>query len=189
MSKPFYTIGIGASAGGQRALIAFLEKLSPNVKAAIVIVTHLMRERKSILTQILSRYSAMPISRVEKNTELQPGHIYVMIENTELEVKGGWLKVKPRNLSFKNSAVDIFFRSLADDFGDKAIGIVLSGGGNDGLTGTLKINQKGGKVLVQDPNTADVDGMPESVIQYDHPLQILSPAQIAAEINQWCNAT
>ncbi len=186
MNKSFFTVGIGASAGGQAALTEFFDQLSPDSEAAFVVVTHLMRDRRSILNHILSKHTLLPVLRVEEDMPVLPGHIYVMTENTTVEVRNGWLKVRQRDERIENMAVDIFFESLADDFGKKAVGIILSGGGSDGLRGALKINKLGGNVMVQDPHTAQVNGMPNSIIDHDHPTVIRNPSELAANVNHLC---
>lgn len=186
MSKSFFTVGIGASAGGQRALAEFFDGLSPQIDAAFVIVTHLIRDRRSVLDEIIARHTWLPVIRVEDDLPVFPKYIYVLPENATMVVQDGWLKLSVRGDEVKNSAVDIFFESLANDFKEKAVAIVLSGGGRDGLQGALRINEMGGKVMAQDPLTAQFNGMPQSIVDYDHPSAVLSPAHLAAEINSWC---
>jgi two-component system CheB/CheR fusion protein len=168
MNKSFYTVGLGASAGGQSALSEFFDHLSPEIEVALVVVTHLMRDRKSILASILAKHTSLPVLRVETDVEVRPGHIYVLPENTALKMDNGWLRVSERDEKIENCSVNIFFESLAEDFREKAVGIVFSGAGKDGLQGALKITELGGKVLVQDPDTALAYGMPTSVIEHDH---------------------
>lgn len=186
MNKSFFTIGIGASAGGMPALIEFFEHLSPTIDVAVVVVMHLLRERRSILDRLLSKYTSVPVIRVEEDTRLLPKHIYVLAENTTLTIQDGWLRVKPRDLQILNDAIDLLFASLAIDFGKKSIGVIFSGGGSDGLQGALKIREEGGIVLVQDPESAQVNGMPYTIISHDHPNAVLKPAALAEHLNDWC---
>ncbi|MES2456194.1 MAG: chemotaxis protein CheB [Bacteroidota bacterium] len=183
MDKSFYAVGIGASAGGQQALSQFFGKLDPQIEVALIVVTHLMRDRPSILSKILSVFTRIPVHKVTSDIQINPGNVYVLAENTSITVENGWLKVKARDEKIENSSVDIFLSSLADDFGDKAIGIILSGGGHDGLEGSLKINRQGGKTLAQDPLTSLVDGMPRSIIEHDHPSAVASAADLAELLN------
>jgi len=187
MNKPFYTIGIGASAGGVSSLSEFFDHITPDINVAFVVVTHLLRDRRSVLDQILSKHSNYPVIRVEKDMRIIPGTVYVMVENTVLEANQGWLRVKTRDKKILNSAVDIFFNSLADDYKEKAIGVILSGGGMDGLEGSIWINHMGGKVMVEDPASAHEKGMPISVITEDHPSEIMSPTNLAKRINELCS--
>ncbi|MET4138175.1 chemotaxis protein CheB [Pedobacter sp. UYP1] len=185
MTKTFFTIGIGASAGGIPALIEFFDNLPLNIKSAFIVATHLMRDRPSKLNQILSRHTPLPVIRVEKDIKLEIGKIYVVIENTTVTVRDGYLKVQKRDERIFNSCVNTLFESLANDFKEKAIGIILSGGGNDGVSGAKMIKDNGGKVLVQSPNSAEIPGMPLSVIGGDHPIAIERPGEIARQLRSF----
>ena len=188
MDKAFYTVGIGASAGGQESLCEFFDHVSDNLHVAFVVVTHLMRDRESVLNRILSRHTAMQVIRVEQDMPISPGFVYVLKENNFIEVKDGWLRLTLRDTNIQNSAVDIFFNSLAEDFRDKSVGIILSGGGMDGLNGALKINKLGGIVLVEDPKSAKFNGMPSAITKYDHPIAIKEPAELAVYFNHICRS-
>ncbi|SDZ80818.1 two-component system, chemotaxis family, CheB/CheR fusion protein [Pedobacter hartonius] len=144
---------------------------------------HLVRDRRSALDDILSKHVLLPVIRAEYGMVLQAGKIYLIVENTTLTVEDGLLKVKERDSLPINSSVNILFNSLADDFREKAIVIILSGGGDDGLKGAEKIEEMGGMVLVQDPFSAEVTGMPYSVIRGNHAAAILKPAALARLIN------
>ena len=182
MAKPFYIVGIGASAGGLRALSEFFRSIPKSTPAAFVVITHLLRENYSQLANLLIPHSTLPVIRVESDLELQPGHIYVLIENTTLTVKDGWLKIADRDRRIMNDAVDLFFKSLATEYKERAIGIILSGGGKDGLAGALQLNLSGGTMMVQTPLSADFVGMPESIINHDHPLAVLNPTALAEKV-------
>jgi two-component system chemotaxis response regulator CheB len=184
MNKLFFTICIGASAGGLPALIEFFEHIPGDSQAAYVVAMHLLRDHRSLLDDILSKHVALPIIRVEHDTPLEAGKVYLLVENTTMFVQDSCLKVKVRDEALINSSVDSLFESLAIDFREKAIGIILSGGGDDGLEGARKIGELGGMVLVQDPDSAQITGMPSSIINGDHPVAILKPAEIAQVINK-----
>jgi len=186
MKRTFFTVGIGASAGGLNPLSEFFDYLSSDLPAAFVVVTHLSREHPSMLGSLLSTHTNMPVIRVEHDMDLKPGNIYVLIENKTLTVKDARLIVENRDSEIVNSAVNVFFESLATDFGAKAIGIILSGGGHDGLDGAKLINKMGGNVIVQDPTSAEVNGMPLSIINHDHPTAILNAKDLALHVNRIC---
>jgi len=186
MNDPFFTVGMGASAGGQKSLCEFFDHITVCENVAFVVITHLLRERRSILNEILARHTSLPVIRVENDMLILPGNIYVMAENTTVELNKGWLRIKTRDTRIENDAVDVFFTSLANDFKEKAIGIILSGGGKDGLKGSLQINHMGGSVIVEDPESAEVKGMPLSIVNWDHPTVIRKPAQLAMELNLLC---
>jgi two-component system chemotaxis response regulator CheB len=184
MNSLFFTICIGASAGGLPALIEFFEHIPGDSQAAYVVAMHLLRDHRSLLDDILSKHAALPIIRVENDMALEAGKVYLLVENTTMIVQDGYLKINVRDEAVINSSVDRLFESLAIDFREKAIGIILSGGGNDGLEGARKIGELGGMVLVQDPDSAQIAGMPCSIINDDHPVAILKPDEIAQVINK-----
>lgn len=186
MERAFFTVGIGASAGGLKPLSEFFDYLSNDLPAAFVVVTHLSREHPSMLSTLLSTHTHMPVIRVEHDMDLKPGNIYVLIENKTLTVQNARLLLEDRDSEIMNSAVNVFFESLAKDFGPKAIGMILSGGGHDGLDGAKLINKMGGNVIVQDPKSAEVNGMPLSIINHDHPTAILNAKDLALHLNKIC---
>ncbi|WP_170132669.1 chemotaxis protein CheB [Pedobacter cryoconitis] len=186
MTNSFFIVGIGASAGGVPALTEFFDHLPYKMKSSYVVATHLMRDRQSLLDQILKKHTKLPVIRLEKDTKLEMGKIYVIIEDTTVTVKDGLLKVEKRDDKVVNSCVDILFESLAIELREIGIGIILSGGGNDGLKGAKKIKEMGGKVLVQNPDSAKIPWMPMSVIEGDHPIIVETPAKIAQHLVRLC---
>ena len=184
MNRSFFTICIGASTGGLPALIKFFEHIPGDSQAAYIVAMHLLRDHRSLLDNILSKHAALPIIRVENDMPLEAGKVYLLVENTTMIVQDSCLKIKVRDEGVVNSSVDSLFESLAIDFREKAVGIILSGGGNDGLKGARKIAELDGMVLVQDPVSAEAAGMPCSIINGDHPVAILKPFEIAQAINK-----
>ncbi|RZM29533.1 MAG: chemotaxis protein CheB [Pedobacter sp.] len=189
MEKEFYIIGIGASRGGMTALKEFFEHIPADTPAAFIVLTHLNRDRHSILTDLLSPYTQLSIARVDQDVKMGPGNVYVLTENTTLTIENGWLKVSERDSKMLNSSVDIFFKSLATEFKDRAIGIILSGGGKDGLEGALQLAECGGRVMVQNLMTATATEMPEAIIDHDHPAEVLNPTKLAEKVVELCNRT
>ncbi|RAV98136.1 chemotaxis protein CheB [Pseudochryseolinea flava] len=180
MLNDFFVVGIGASAGGHAALKEFFENLSRDTNAAFIIVTHLARDRVSQLPTILSKFAPMPVVRLSGKDSLQSRHIYVLPENAMATVEQGVVHLQARSSTERvNHAVDVFLRSLAKDAGNRAIGVIFSGGGNDGAQGVKCIHDQGGKVLVQAPASASFSWMPTSAIESDSPDLILSPAKLA----------
>ena len=182
--KNFYVIGLGASAGGLPALIDFFKHTTENPNVAFVVVTHLTRGYRSQMDMILAKYSIAPVIRVTENMRVVPGHVYVLAENRTMTIQDGILQVELRDPSPQNWSVDIFLNALACDFKEKSVGIIFSGGGDDGTLGAEAITSEGGKVMVQDPGTAAVQSMPVSVIRYDHPVAVMEPAALAGLINR-----
>jgi two-component system chemotaxis response regulator CheB len=186
MENEFYIVGIGASAGGLNALHEFFDNIPKDICAAFIVITHLQRERYSHLASLLSHRTELPVARVDHDLKIRPGNIYVLTENTALTIENGCLKVSERDQLKTNSSINIFFKSLAEEFNERAIGIILSGGGNDGLEGALLLNEMGGNVIVQKLSSAKVEGMPRAIIDHDHPTAVLNPAQLAEEVTRLC---
>lgn len=187
MNKPFYIVGIGASAGGLSALSQFFKSIPKSTPAAFVVITHLLRHNYSRLANLLVPHSSLPVVRVEGDLEVKPGHIYVLIENTTLTLENGWLKIADRDAKIMNNAVDVFFNSLATEYKEMAIGIILSGGGRDGLAGALQLNLSGGTMMAQTPFSAGHVGMPEAIINHDHPSAVLDPTELAERVIEIVN--
>ena len=180
-SREFFVVGLGASAGGQQSLREFFQHLPEQPGAAFVVVTHLLRDHFSILDQLISKSTRMNVIRLTGIDEIQPNHVYVMPENVKVQVQQGYLVLQPRlKDEILNKTIDHFFHSLGRDQREKAVAIVFSGMGSDGLEGVQTIHKNGGMVLVQDPRSTDFKGMPESITSRDSPDVVLPPAQLAA---------
>ena len=182
--KDFYAVGIGSSAGGLSALCEFFAHLSATTNAAFFLIPHLSRHYKSQLHLILANYTSMPIIQVVERTKIEPGTIFILVENTcmFLDNEDGFLAVRKRDDNdIINKAIDIFFESLAR-FKSRAIGIILSGVGEDGSKGICRIEDEGGIVLVQSPASSEFDGMPNATIFNDSPKKIGTPAQLAEHV-------
>ncbi len=178
-----HIVGVGASAGGHDALKEFFSAIPSDIQAAFVVVTHLFRDHRSALSDIISRFTKLKVSRIANAVKPQPGHVYVMPEDVTVTIKNSRLMLTPRLSDNRvNNSIDIFFESLAIDQGKKAIGVILSGMGSDGADGALKIFQEGGDVLVQDPESTKFSSMPMATIFKDHPDFILPPKQLGIKL-------
>ena len=185
--QPLFYVGIGASAGGLNALTEFFTHLPANTPAAYFVITHLGRNHKSELSQIIGRHTEMPVIPVDRAMPVEAGHIYFLVENTEMVFNKAGIIPLARPKGETNRAVDTFFISLAKYHGRQSVGIILSGGGQDGLAGALAIDKKGGTVLVQDPGSSAYSGMPNAIITNDHPAAILPPAALAEQVMRLVN--
>jgi chemotaxis response regulator CheB len=181
MDDNFHIVGIGASAGGQEALLEFFRNLPDEPNAAFVVVTHLSPAFESQLDKILSRVSPIPVSRMRNGLQINRNHVYVMPEGVTLTIENGHVILKPRK-EVINHAIDRFFTSLAHDQKNCAIGIIMSGSGSDGTIGVNEIHKYEGKVFVQTPASAAFRSMPSTAITKDHPDVIASPAMLARHI-------
>ena len=177
----FFVVGIGASAGGLNALEEFFEQMPIDSGAAFVVVQHLSPNFKSLMKELLERRTTMPIHPVAEGMRLQPNSVYLIPpgKNLILEDYNLHLLHQQRNLIHLNLPIDILFESLAKSCSNKAVGIVLSGTGSDGTKGLEAIDRVGGSTLVQDPATAEFDGMPRQAIATGIVEQILSPRKLA----------
>ncbi len=165
--KAFAIVGIGASAGGLAAFEAFFSGMptdsDPNM--AFVLVQHLAPDHKSILTSLIQRYTRMQVLEVEDGMEVHPNCAYIIPPGRDMAFLNGTLQLlEPSAPRGQRLPIDFFFRSLAQDQGERAIGIVLSGTGSDGTLGVRAIKGEGGMVMVQVPEFSEFDGMPRSAI-------------------------
>ena len=158
-------VGIGASAGGFEATATLLAGLPANCGLAIVVVQHLDPTRHSQATELLARRTALVVETARDDVPMEANHVYTIPSNRDAYLKDGRLRlVKQPDKPRLHLPIDRFFRSLGEELKERAIGIVLSGTGSDGSLGLEVIVSHGGIVLVQEPNTAQYDGMPNSAI-------------------------
>ncbi len=164
--RPTHVVGIGASAGGLEALERLFEKMHPETGLAFVVVQHLSPDFKSLTDELLARRTPIPIHRVENGMEVERDAIYLIPPKKDMIIANGRLLLTDKDpAQMMTLPIDHFFRSLAQDQGDRAIGIILSGTGSDGSRGIRDIHDVGGLVMVQAPETAKFDGMPKSALK------------------------
>lgn len=159
-----YVVCIGASAGGLDALERFFKACPADTGCAIVVIQHLSPDHKSIMNNLLARHTKMPVIMVEDAMPIEANSVYLIPPGTIMHITAGHLHLTPKNPRGLTLPIDIFFSSLAEVYGDHAVGIILSGTGTDGTRGAVAINSTGGFLMVQDPETAKFDGMPRSAI-------------------------
>ncbi|WP_437301217.1 chemotaxis protein CheB [Sorangium sp. So ce426] len=158
-----YVVGIGASAGGLEALEHFFANIPKESGMAFVVVQHLSPDFKSLMDEILGRRTELPIHLVENGMLVQPDHVYLIPPKKEMIIAGDRLLLSERDRDQELALpIDVFFRSLAQDCGPRAIAVVLSGGGSDGSRGIRAVHEAGGLVVVQDVDSAQFDGMPKT---------------------------
>ncbi len=182
-ASPSHIVGIGASAGGLEALERFFDHMPPDTGLAFVVVPHLSPDFKSLMGELLSKRTRMAVCQVTDGVTVQANCIYVIPPRKNMIITAGRLVLtdieSPHGL---NLPIDIFFRSLAQDLSDRAIGIVLSGTGSDGTRGIRAIKEAGGIVIVQDDTTAKFDGMPRSAIATGLADHVLPPEQMPQQL-------
>lgn len=158
-------VGIGASAGGYDAIRNFFRAMPNDSGIGFVVVQHLDPSHTSLAAELFGKCTAMPVVPATDGTRIEANHVYTAPSDKEVAVVNGHLRLTPRNeQQHLHLPIDHFFNSLGVDCGARAIGIVLSGTGSDGTLGLKTIAAHGGVVLVQDPATAQFDGMPRSAL-------------------------
>ena len=162
---PICYVGIGASAGGLEALESFFSQMAPDSGMAFVVIQHLSPDYKSLMVELLSKRTAMPVRRAEEGMRVEANSVYLIPPKKILSIFHGKLLLSESDhIRGLNLPIDVFLRSLADDQAEKAIGIILSGTGSDGVRGIRAIKEAGGIVLVQSEESARFDGMPRAAI-------------------------
>ncbi len=188
----FFVVGIGASAGGLPAIEEFFRHMPIDTNAVFVLIQHLSPDFKSLMKELLQRHTRMNIYRVVDAMELKPNSVYLIPPGKNLVLNNQRLHVlekKAKNHYGLNFPIDIFFDSLAQNYHDRAIAVILSGTGSDGTKGVRSINKNGGFVMVQTPETAKFDGMPRTAIGTGVVDQVLPPQDLAQVIAQVVKST
>jgi two-component system CheB/CheR fusion protein len=180
---PNYIVGIGGSAGGLQAYVALMDALPSDTGMSFVIVCHLMPSASSHLAEILSRHTKMAVMVASTAMPVRANHVYVIPPDADLLIEGVIFRVvSPRTMDkFRHKQVDLFFISLAEAMGTRAIGIIFSGMDGDGTEGCRHIKAKGGTTFAQDIS-AEVDGMPLNAQASGCVDFVLSPDKIANEL-------
>jgi two-component system CheB/CheR fusion protein len=178
-----FIVGIGASAGGLEATRPLLAALSPTGDTAYIIAQHMSPQHRSMLVEILSKDCKLKVVEASDNAELLADTVYIGPPNRDILVREGHIVLRKlgRDIGPKPS-IDTLFTALADTYGEKALGIILSGTGSDGTHGSRAIRAAGGLVIAQTPKSAKYDGMPQSAIRADAVDLIMEPLEIAANL-------
>jgi two-component system CheB/CheR fusion protein len=182
-SNPFLVVGVGASAGGLEAFKEMLEHLPADPGMAFVYVQHLEPNTKSLLPEILTPVSHMPVREATEGVHVEPNHVYIIPPNTTMTLIDGRLALTPRpHRRVPHMPIDHLFRSLADIQKARAVGIILSGAGTDGSLGFQAIKAEGGITFAQDERSARFDSMPRSAIADGSVDYVLPPREIARQL-------
>lgn len=179
-SSKLIVVGIGASAGGLKALQELFSHIPDNTGMSFIIVQHLSPDFNSLMPELLSKYTKMPVLTAKDKEAIKPNCIYLNQKSKNLHIKGAkiyQLDKGPKNNL--NLPIDIFFNTLGEEFKKNAIAIILSGTGSDGSRGIYSIKENGGTIIVQDPSSAEFDGMPKSAINTNTVNYTLNIDQIA----------
>jgi len=182
----FDVVAIAASAGGLRALTSVLSALSRDFPAAVTVVQHLDPRHRSLMAELLSRQSRLPVKQAEDGDRLCPGSVFVAPPDRHLLVNpDGTLSLSRADLvHFLRPSADLLFESVAASFKDRAIAVVLTGTGADGSSGLQAIKKMGGTVVSQDEGTSEFFGMPSAAIQTGQVDFVLPLEEIASALTK-----
>ncbi len=176
-------VAIGASAGGIEATTELLKNLPDGTGLSFVLIQHLDPKHQSILTDLIAKQTTMRVSEVRDGMTIERDHIYVIPPNASMTITKNTLRLHPREESRGvHMPIDLFMRSLAEEHGDNAIGIVLSGSGTDGTLGIAEIQAQGGVTFAQDDATAKYNSMPRSAVNSGSVDYVLAPKAMAREL-------
>ncbi len=181
----FYVVGIGASAGGLDAVQQLFDNIPNNTGFAYTIIQHLSPDFKSLMPELLAKHTSMEIFTAEDNQEIKPNCIYLNQRDKNIGIKKNkFVLLDKAPKDHLNLPIDIFFHMLGESYHEKAIGIILSGTGSDGSRGIKTIKEAGGAILVQEPSSAQFDGMPNAAILTNLADFVLEPSKLAKKIEK-----
>jgi len=181
--EPAYYVGIGASAGGLEAIEMFFSHMPSQSGLAFIVIQHLSPDYKSMMKELLSKKTHMPVHRAEDGMSVAPNNVYLIPPKKNLTIFHGKLLLKDQDaIRGINLPIDIFLQSLAEDQGERAIAIILSGTGSDGTRGVRSIKEFGGMVMVQSQESAKFDGMPRAAISTGVADFIQTPDQMPDQL-------
>lgn len=185
-ASPPLVVGVGASAGGIQAVRELFSQVVPDSGLAYVLVMHLDPEHESFLAELIGGYARIPAVEVEDGMPLMPDRLHVIPPNTELTVRNGILFLaEPSEHRGLRMPIDRFLQSLAEDAGDRAVAVILSGTGSDGTLGVRAIKGLGGMVVAQHPDDATFDGMPRSAMATGDVDHVLPAREIPAAVEAY----
>ncbi len=164
-NEPSAVVGLGASAGGIAVLQQFFGDMSPESGLAFVVVMHLAPDFESNLASIIQQRTIMPVTQVTEAVKVKPNHVYVIPPNKQLAFEDSTLQlVAPQQALGKRVTIDLFFRTLAQAYGQRAVCVILSGTDSDGVIGLKHVRAQGGVTIAQDPREAEHESMPLTAI-------------------------
>ena len=184
-STAFDVIAIGSSAGGITALGLLLADLAADLPVPLLLVQHLDRRHETVIAEVLQRRSRLRVKLAEDGESAAPGIVYIAPPDRHLLVReGGVLTLTESELvHFVRPSADLLFESVAATYGDRAIACILTGTGVDGSMGVTAVSDRGGTVIVEDPETAEFNGMPEAAAATGAADFVLPLDQIASVLD------
>jgi len=183
-SDGLLVVGIGASAGGLKALEAFFSHLPETPGMAFVVIVHLSPEHESQMAALLQQHTVMPVAQVSGPVHVEAGHVYVIPPGKVLSMTDGHIHLSDRS-QHGHAPIDLFFRTLAETHGRHAVAVVLSGTGSDGAVGLGRVKERGGLTMAQSPEEAEYDTMPRSAVATGHVELVLPVAEMARTLQEY----
>jgi two-component system, chemotaxis family, protein-glutamate methylesterase/glutaminase len=184
----FQIVAIGASWGGLHAVGTVLEGLGPGFGAPVVVAQHRSpNDDQGLLPELLARRSGLPVIDGEDKGPLIPGQVIVAPAGYHLLVEDQCVEVSCEDLvQFSRPSIDVLFQSVAEEFGPRAIGVVLTGANGDGARGLAEIQRRGGRTIVQNPETSERSEMPRAALAALEPDAVLDLEDIAGHLTELC---
>src|SRR5438105_13391733 len=184
--QPTAVVGLGASAGGIAPLQEFFSGMDPESGLSFVVVMHLSPEHESQLPSVLQQKTRMPVKQVKESVKVRPNHVYVIPPNHQLTFTESTLTlVPPQQPLGRRITIDLFFRTLAQAYGQRAVCVILSGSDSDGVIGLKHVRAQGGVTIAQDPSEAEHDSMPATAISSGMVDWVLPVADIAPKLMEF----
>ncbi|GJH17528.1 PAS domain-containing protein [Caballeronia novacaledonica] len=179
----FAVVGVGASAGGVQALLSFFETVPAAPGVAFVVVLHLSPDHTSHAHDVLQNVTSLNVQQVNGSVPLERDHVYVIPPGKLLSMVDGYLRLRePAPPRLPPTTIDVFFRSLANAHGSRAVAVILSGAGSDGSVGIARVREQGGITIAQQPEEAQYGEMPRNAIATGDVDLVLPVAEIVPKL-------
>ncbi|MFE0174702.1 chemotaxis protein CheB [Streptomyces sp. NPDC059002] len=188
---PYAIVAVASSAGGIQALSTLLGALGPELAVPVLVVQHLDPRHRTVIADVLSRRTDLPVKLAEAGEKPSPGTVYIAPPDRHLLIgSDGILTLSSTELvHFVRPSADLLFESVAGAYGARAIACVLTGTGMDGAMGAEAVQSRGGTVIAEDPQTAEFPGMPRAVVDTGAVDFVLPLVEIAAVVHGLLEAT
>ena len=187
LTRGIEAIVIGASAGGVEVLSVLLSSIPAGCRVSFFVVVHIPRERPSLLPELFARRCALPVREAEDKEPVQPGTVYFAPPDYHLLIDRGPAVALSGDepVHFSRPSIDVLFDSAADIYGERLMGIILTGANQDGAEGLAAIGRAGGRTVVQEPGSAAVAFLPRAALQAGPVDAVLSIEQLRALFATW----
>jgi two-component system chemotaxis response regulator CheB len=187
LTRNIDAVVVGASAGGVEVLSVLLASLPARCPVAFCIVMHIPRERPSLLPEVFGVRCALPVKEAEDKEPVEPGRVYFAPPDYHLLLDRGPVLALSSDepVHFSRPSIDVLFESAADIYGERLLGLILTGANQDGAAGLAAVGRAGGRTVVQDPDSAAVAYLPQAALQQGPVDFILSPTQLQSVFTTW----